>query len=208
MQRKHLILVALILACLLAGGLALLPLTSDQTAQSASQSSNSKQTSNQKGELSQPQSSDTKVVTSIGAPDTTQSVDTKPAAEDTISKLERPLDSSAISSLALTMAEGDSRTPTIGEFEPAILPTVEQLSDPELYNEYEQSQKQRLHRAWIISADKKIQELESYIEMAESRYLDPVELAEGVQKLEAIKAMQKQLQATWQSNKSEKRAAN
>ena len=195
MQRKHLILIALILACLLTGGLALLSFTSDQAAQSVSQSSHNEQTIHQVQTLPQQQESTAKAATAGNEPDINKPTNTKPVVEDPASKLERPLDSSAISSLAITMAEGDARAPTIGEFEPALLPTEEQLADPELYQEYEQNQQQRLHQAWIISADRKIQELESYIEMAESRYLDPEELEEGLQKLEAIKAMQKKLQA-------------
>ena len=195
MQRKHLILIALILACLLTGGLALLSFTSDQAAQSVSQSTYSEHVSHPKRSYSEQQGSVFEATASTDTSDTSQPTQPKPAFGDSLTKLERPLDSSAISSLAITMAEGDSRAPTIGEFEPALLPTEEQLADPELYQKYEQNQQQRLHQAWIISADKKIQELESYIEMAESRYLDPEELEAGLEKLEAIKTMQKQLQA-------------
>ena len=195
MSRKTMIVIALLLAFLLAGSVALLSFKSEQMPEQVSQV----KAFQPKAESLVPQPETSEAVTNT-TPDvsiTSKPVKTPLALEQappSTSTLERPLDAAAISSLATTMTQGDSRAPTIGEFEPDILPTAEQLADPDLYLEYEQNQKQRLHRAWVVSADKKIEEIEGYIQMAESRYLDPKELEQGLKKVEGLKTMQKQLQ--------------
>ena len=105
-------------------------------------------------------------------------------------------DQYAIASLQQTRLNGDSRAPKLREKDwERELPTAEELADPEKYQAYEQKNEEQVQRAFIAAAAERIPEIEQAIVEAEERGLDPVQLQDGISKLEKIKAMQAQLKA-------------
>lgn len=103
-------------------------------------------------------------------------------------------DPDAVTSLRRAREEGDPRTPPLASDTPErIMPTDQELADPDLYLEYEARQKQQVLTSFLQASEKKAGELRRAIERAEGEGLPEEQLAEGREKLERLEAMREQL---------------
>jgi len=105
------------------------------------------------------------------------------------------LNPEAIESLRQARLHGDDRTPNLNESrERDELPTPEQLEDPELYQEYERRQQQRMYRAYVEAAKVKTAELRKMIEQGKEGGISDEEIAFAEAKIQGIEDMAAQLQ--------------
>ncbi len=103
-------------------------------------------------------------------------------------------DAEAIHSFSHSVTHGDSRAPSVAEYQPRVLPSANELSDPERYQRYEARQEEQLKLAFVIAAEDKIKTMETAIERAKAEGMDKEQLDEGIRKLEGIRAMKQQLE--------------
>lgn len=59
--------------------------------------------------------------------------------------------------------DGDPRTPPIKRRAERVLPTAEQLADPELYQQYEQAQTQQMFAGFVKAVDPKINQIRAHM---------------------------------------------
>lgn len=103
-------------------------------------------------------------------------------------------DPDAVASLRESRLHGDPRTPPIARPErEREMPTAEELADPDLYLEYEARQQQQVYASFVQASERKIAELEAIIEQGRQGGVSEEQLAEGLEKLEGLKAMREQL---------------
>ncbi|GAA4648763.1 hypothetical protein GCM10023116_10360 [Kistimonas scapharcae] len=103
-------------------------------------------------------------------------------------------DAKAIHSFSHSVTHGDNRAPSVAEYQPRVLPSANELSDPERYQRYEARQEEQLKLAFVIAAEDKIKTMETAIERAKAEGMDKEQLDEGIRKLEGIRAMKQQLE--------------
>ena len=103
-------------------------------------------------------------------------------------------DAEAIHSFSHSLTHGDNRAPSVSEYQPRVLPSANELSDPERYQRYEARQEEQLKLAFVIAAEDKIKTMETAIERAKAEGMDKEQLEEGIRKLEGIRAMKQQLE--------------
>ena len=126
---------------------------------------------------------------------------------DTLEELQEPelveeddeqsdtLDPDAIESLRQARLHGDDRTPNLNKSrERDELPTPEQMEDPELYQEYERRQQQRVYRAYVEAAKIKTAEIRKMIEQGKEGGISDEEIAFAEAKIKGIEDMAAQLQ--------------
>lgn len=105
------------------------------------------------------------------------------------------LDQQAIESLRVARLHGDDRTPNLNKSrERDELPTPEQLEDPQLYQEYERRQQQRMYRAYVEAAKIKTAEIQTMIEQGKEGGISDEEIAFAEAKIKGIEDMAAQLQ--------------
>jgi hypothetical protein len=105
------------------------------------------------------------------------------------------LDPDAIESLRQARLHGDERTPNLNKSrERDELPTPEQMEDPELYQEYERRQQQRVYRAYVEAAKIKTAEIRKMIEQGKEGGISDEEIAFAEAKIQGIEDMAAQLQ--------------
>lgn len=100
-----------------------------------------------------------------------------------------PVPSDAVvSALRDSMKHGDPRTPPLIRSENLReLPSDAELADPDLYQQYEQRQNQKVYASFVTAASQKISDLEAAIARAEADGLPAEQLEEGRQKLEGLR---------------------
>ncbi len=103
-------------------------------------------------------------------------------------------DAEAIHSFSYSLTHGDNRAPSVAEYQPRVLPSTNELSDPERYQQYEARQEEQLKLAFVIAAEDKIKTMETAIERAKAEGMDKEQLEEGIRKLAGIRAMKQQLE--------------
>lgn len=104
------------------------------------------------------------------------------------------LDQDAINSMAEARLHGDPRAPAINPSEERVLPTPEELQDPEQYLQYEQRQEKKIYRAYVDAAKEKVAMLEGMIKQGEEEGISEEELEQARQKVKGIEEMSLQLQ--------------
>jgi len=124
----------------------------------------------------------------------------KPNSEDSMSFNNSAIDEpmtphsieSAMDSMRQGLAGGDDRTPPLREPQETEQPTLEELNDPELYQEYELRQTMNKASAYYSSVAKELPELRAKIAQAKqdgSRTDEEIQEAEeALQKLEQLKS--------------------
>jgi len=103
-----------------------------------------------------------------------------------------------LNSLADARINGDPRTPPIARS--AIereMPTLEELADPDLYQEYETRQNQKVYRSFYSASKNKLVEMEKLMEQARSQGVSEDKLREGEEKIAKMKAMREKLAQTY-----------
>lgn len=103
------------------------------------------------------------------------------------------LDPEAIASLRGARLLGDPRTPPIERSAPGEAATAEELADPAKYAEYESRQEKKLKRAYVIEAEKYLEQLRSDVERGRAGGIPPDEIAKVEKKIEGIAKMREQL---------------
>jgi len=94
----------------------------------------------------------------------------------------------AVSALRNSMENGDPRTPPLARSEDLRdMPSAAELADPDLYQQYEQRQNQKVYASFASAATQKISELEKMIARAEAEGLPPEQIQEGREKLEGLR---------------------
>lgn len=100
-----------------------------------------------------------------------------------------------IAALRDSRINGDDRTPALNKTRVRDeLPTAEALSDPELYQQFERRQQNRMFRAFVESSKTKVAELEKMIEQGKEQGISDEEIAFAEQKIAGIQAMAEELQ--------------
>lgn len=103
-----------------------------------------------------------------------------------------------LNSLADARLNGDPRTPPIVRSTvEREMPTSEELADPELYQEYETRQNQKVYRSFYSASKNKLAEMEKLMEQARSQGVPDDKLREGDEKIAKMKAMRKKLSQTY-----------
>ncbi len=93
-----------------------------------------------------------------------------------------------VSALRNSMENGDPRTPPLARSENLRdMPSSAELADPDLYQQYEQRQNQKVYASFASAATQKISELEKMIARAEAEGLPPEQIQEGREKLEGLR---------------------
>ncbi|CAA0112448.1 Uncharacterised protein [BD1-7 clade bacterium] len=105
------------------------------------------------------------------------------------------LDETAIASLRDTRVHGDKRAPEVVRPVPRIKPPADVIGNESRYQAYEAAQEHVFKNAYRSAADTKIETLESLIQQARSAGVDSEALDIGAKKLEAIRMIQKRLEA-------------
>ena len=103
-----------------------------------------------------------------------------------------------LNSLADARINGDPRTPPMARS--AIereMPTLEELADPDLYQEYETRQNQKVYRSFYSASKNKLVEMEKLMEQARSQGVSEDKLREGEEKIAKMKAMREKLAQTY-----------
>ena len=110
-----------------------------------------------------------------------------------------PMDAQQLNWRAQQMREaflhGDDRAPPLaarGEQQQRVLPTAEELADPELYQQYEARQYQTVRESFVRAAARQIAELEQQLQQARALEGDPAQLAEGQEKLDRLREQYQQ----------------
>lgn len=99
-----------------------------------------------------------------------------------------------IAALRESRINGDDRTPTLNQTRVRDeLPSSEELADPELYQQFERRQQNRMFRAFVESSKAKVLELEKMIEQGREQGISDEEITFAEQKIAGIKAMAEQL---------------
>ncbi len=100
-----------------------------------------------------------------------------------------PVPSQAVvTALRESMENGDPRTPPLVRSEDLReLPSAAELADPDLYQQYEKRQNQKVYASFASAATQKITELETMIARAEADGLPPEQIQEGREKLEGLR---------------------
>jgi hypothetical protein len=112
-------------------------------------------------------------------------------ADDEYSDIE--LDPEAIASLRGERLLGDPRAPPIERSAPGEAATAEELADPAKYAEYESRQEKKLKRAYVIEAEKYLEQLRSDVDKGRAMGIPPDEIAKVEKKIEGIAKMREQL---------------
>jgi len=144
---------------------------------------------------------------SVAVIQNTPAIETETLPTDTIEEVQEPelveevdeqpdtLDPDAIESLRQARLHGDDRTPNLNKSrERDELPTPEQMEDPELYQEYERRQQQRVYRAYVEAAKIKTAEIRKMIEQGKEGGISDEEIAFAEAKIQGIEDMAAQLQ--------------
>ncbi len=125
------------------------------------------------------------------------SVVNKPSRNAIESEISEPF-SVPLNSMADARINGDPRTPpmvrTTVERE---MPTPEELADPDLYQEYESRQNQKVYRSFYSASKNKLVEMEKLMEQARSQGVSEDKLREGEEKIAKMKAMREKLAQTY-----------
>lgn len=103
------------------------------------------------------------------------------------------LNPEAIASLRGGRIFGDPRTPPIERSAPAEAATAEELADPEKYAEFESRQEKKLKRAYVIEAEKYLEQLRSDVERGRAGGIPAEEIAKVEQKIDGIAKMREKL---------------
>ena len=91
---------------------------------------------------------------------------------------------------------GDPRTPPIERSKyKREMPTEEELEDPDLYQEYEARQNQKVYKSFYKESAKKLTQMEKIMNKARQEGVSEEDLREGDEKIAAMKAMRKKLEA-------------
>lgn len=100
-----------------------------------------------------------------------------------------PVPSEAVvTALRDSMENGDPRTPPLARSEDLReMPSANELADPDLYQQYEQRQNQKVYASFASAATQKISDLERMIARAEAEGLPPEQIQEGREKLEGLR---------------------
>jgi len=113
------------------------------------------------------------------------------AADDAEGDIE--LDPEAIASLRGARLLGDPRAPPIERSAPGEAATAEELADPARYAEYESRQEKKLKRAYVIEAEKYLEQLRSDVERGRAAGIPADEIAKVEKKIDGIAKMREQL---------------
>lgn len=105
-----------------------------------------------------------------------------------------PLALPRLESFMASSIEGDDRAPPIGTSTPREPPPAEALERPDLYQQYERAQEEKLHRAFISAAHEQEKVISDAITRARAAGMTDAEIAEGEEKLERLRAMREELQ--------------
>jgi len=90
---------------------------------------------------------------------------------------------------------GDPRTPPIERSKTIReMPTEDELANPELYQEYEARQNKKVYQSFYKESKKKLSQMEELMEKGRLGGVSEEQLREGEEKIEAMKAMRKQLE--------------
>jgi len=123
----------------------------------------------------------------------TQNSDMRPAESTSMRPLQAPLNS-----LADARINGDPRTPPIVRSTiEREMPTPEELADPDLYQEYEIRQNQKVYRSFYSASKNKLVKMEKLMEQARSQGVSEDKLREGEEKIAKMKAMREKLAQTY-----------
>lgn len=100
-----------------------------------------------------------------------------------------PVPSEAVvTALRDSMENGDPRTPPLARSEDLReMPSANELADPDLYQQYEQRQNQKVYASFASAATQKISDLEKMIARAEAEGLPSEQIQEGREKLEGLR---------------------
>ena len=109
-----------------------------------------------------------------------------------------------LNSMADARVNGDPRTPPIVRSTvEREMPTPEELADPDLYQEYESRQNQKVYRSFYSASKNKLVEMEKLMEQARSQGVSDDKLREGEEKIAKMKAMREKLAQTYDDLPSE-----
>lgn len=104
-----------------------------------------------------------------------------------------PVDSSAPAWLSMAEARenGDPRSPPVMHDDPSahVLPTAEQLADPQAYRQFEQGQHARLLASFAEAAKDEVPRLRSDLERGKAAGVPEAELAKMEEKIRRIEAL-------------------
>ena len=103
-----------------------------------------------------------------------------------------------LNSMADARINGDPRTPPIVRSTvEREMPSPEELADPDLYQEYESRQNQKVYRSFYSASKNKLVEMEKLMEQARSQGVSEDKLREGEEKIAKMKAMREKLAQTY-----------
>lgn len=110
---------------------------------------------------------------------------------------------SAVASLREATLNGDPRTPPLAKSPEREMPTEEELSDPDLYLQYEMRQQQAVYASFLQAANRQLEEMDALIARAEQEGgVTKAQLEEGrlkrdmlLQQRDALLAEHPELQA-------------
>jgi len=104
------------------------------------------------------------------------------------------LNPEAVNALRDARLNGDPRTPPLNQSRKRDeLPTNEELEDPQLYQQYERRQQNRMFRAYVEASKVKVAELEKMIERGRQEGISDEEIAFAERKIQGIEEMAEQL---------------
>ena len=93
--------------------------------------------------------------------------------------------------------DGDPRTPPIKRRAERVLPTAEQLADPELYQQYEEAQTQQMFAGFVKAVDPKINQIRAHMASLEQYEFPDREKFQRIadEKIAALEKMKAELLA-------------
>lgn len=95
--------------------------------------------------------------------------------------------SSAVASLREATLNGDPRTPPLAPSPEREMPTEEELSDPDLYLQYESRQQQAVYASFLQAANRQLEEMDALIARAEQEGgVTDAQLEEGRRKRDML----------------------
>lgn len=95
--------------------------------------------------------------------------------------------SSAVASLREATLNGDPRTPPLAPSPEREMPTDEELSDPDLYLQYESRQQQAVYASFLQAANRQLEEMDALIARAEQEGgVTDAQLEEGRRKRDML----------------------
>jgi hypothetical protein len=127
---------------------------------------------------------------SLSAPAKDESSDDEQLTLDEPLRAHKPM-----SSMAAARLYGDHRTPPIERSaKTRVMPTQQELDNPDLYSEYEARNKPKVYKSFYRASEKKLEMMEALVEQGRKNGASEKNIREGEEKIAAMKAMRLKLE--------------